>query len=192
MLTIGLNAQQYAPMMFSVLLSSAIALWRWVRTPNGSLQLDRLRMRVPVLGTIWLKYQVSIFTRMMSTLLSGGLPLVPALQTAGASIQSRELTVAVTEAAKRVSEGSPLSRSMEASGRFPALSVEMIEVGESTGALPQMLTSVAEFYEEDVEAALAAAMSLIEPAILIVMALVVGFVLVSLYLPIFKLGGGIH
>jgi type IV pilus assembly protein PilC len=74
---------------------------------------------------------------------------------------------------------------------FPELSVEMIEVGESTGALPQMLTSVAEFYEEDVETALTAALSLIEPAILMVMAVVVGFVLISLYLPVFKLGGGL-
>ena len=81
-----------------------------------------------------------------------------------------------------------MARSLLESGRFPALSVEMIEVGESSGALSQMLTSVAEFYEEDVETALSATLSLIEPAILIIMAVVVGFVLISLYLPIFKLG----
>jgi type IV pilus assembly protein PilC len=139
---------------------------------------------------IWIKYQVSMFTRMMSTLLTGGLPLVPALETAGQSIQSREVANAVTAAAKMVREGQPLARSLMESKRFPELSVEMIEVGESTGALPQMLASVADFYEEDVENALTAALSLIEPMILIFMAFIVGFVLISLYLPIFKLGAG--
>lgn len=191
MLAIGLNAQQFSPLVLAGLVVLGIGAWRWTRTESGALRIDRFCLAVPLVGTIWLKYQVSMFTRMMATLLSGGLPLMPALQTAGASIQSRELAVALTEAARRVSEGQPLSRSLEESGRFPALSVEMIEVGESTGALSQMLTSVAEFYEEDVETALAAALSLIEPAILIVMAVVVGFVLVSLYLPIFKLGGGV-
>jgi type IV pilus assembly protein PilC len=89
-----------------------------------------------------------------------------------------------------VREGQPLSKSLEETGSFPELSVEMIEVGESTGALPAMLNSVAEFYEEDVQTALTALMSLIEPAILIFMGLVVAFVLLSLYLPIFTLGAG--
>ena len=87
-------------------------------------------------------------------------------------------------------EGRPLARSLEEQGIMPDLSVEMIEVGESTGALPAMLTSVAEFYEEDVEAALTAAMALIEPVILIFMGSVVFFVLLSLYLPLFTLGAG--
>jgi type IV pilus assembly protein PilC len=93
-------------------------------------------------------------------------------------------------AAEKVREGSPLARSLEETGVFPDMAVEMIEVGESTGALPAMLTSVAEFYEEDVQTALVAALSLIEPAILIVMGAIVAFVLISLYLPIFSLGAG--
>ena len=190
MLMFGVNAQRYSLVAFVVAVLLAAGLWRWAHSESGALRIDRVRLALPIVGTIWLKYQLSMFTRMMATLLSGGLPLVPALQTASASIQSRELALAVAEAAKRVREGAPLARSLNESGRFPNLSVEMIEVGESTGALSQMLTSVAEFYEEDVEAALAAAMSLIEPAILIVMAVVVGVVLVSLYLPIFKLGSG--
>src|SRR4030081_1663927 len=92
----------------------------------------------------------------------------------------------------RVGEGQTLSGSLEQQKMFPDLSVEMIEVGESTGALPAMLNSVAEFYEEDVQTALGAAMELIEPVILIVMAVFVGGVLISLYLPIFSLGANIH
>jgi type IV pilus assembly protein PilC len=91
-----------------------------------------------------------------------------------------------------VREGQSLAKSLEEQEMFPDLSVEMIEVGESTGALPAMLNSVAEFYEEDVQTALGAAMALIEPLILIVMAVFVGGVLISLYLPIFTLGSGIH
>ena len=99
----------------------------------------------------------------------------------------------MTPHAIKVREGQPLARSLESSTVFPEMSVEMIEVGESTGSLPAMLNSVAEFYEEDVTNALATAMALIEPIILIVMGVVVAFVLISLYLPIFSLGaGGIH
>lgn len=188
MLDFGLAAQKYFLVGLVVAVVVIFALWRWLRSGAGSAQFDRVRLALPLLGNIWLKYQVSMFTRMMSTLLTGGLPLVTALETAGISIQSRSVADAITAAAKAVREGRPLARSLTETGKFPPLSVEMIEVGESTGALPQMLSSVADFYEEDVETALAAALSLIEPAILIVMAIVVGLVLISLYLPIFKLG----
>jgi type IV pilus assembly protein PilC len=191
MLILGVNVQHYALLLLVGAALLGAGLWRWAGSESGALWIDRLRLATPLVGPIWMKYQLSMFTRMMATLLSGGLPLLPALQTAGASIQSGRLAQAIVEAAMQVREGFPLARSLEKSRRFPDLAVEMIEVGESTGALPQMLTSVAEFYEEDVESSLAAAMSLIEPVILIFMAIVVGVVLVSLYLPIFKLGGAI-
>jgi type IV pilus assembly protein PilC len=143
-----------------------------------------------LLGSIWLKYQVALFSRTLGTLISGGIPLVPAMETAGGSIQSRSVSDAIITAAHRVREGYRLSASLAETKKFPDLAVEMIEVGESTGALPAMLTSVSEFYEEDVETALTATMSLIEPALLIVMGVVVIFVLLSLYLPIFTLGAG--
>ena len=103
-------------------------------------------------------------------------------------MESRLVSKAVLDSVHKVREGRPLSRSMEESGVFPELAYEMVEVGESTGALPAMLTSVAEFLEEDVQTALGAALSLIEPAILIVMGIVVAIVLIALYLPIFQLG----
>ena len=105
-------------------------------------------------------------------------------------MSSRRILTGVSEAASRVREGRTLAGSLEEQKMFPDLSVEMIEVGESTGALPAMLNSVAEFYEEDVQTALGAAMALIEPAILIIMAVFVGGVLISLYMPIFTLGSG--
>jgi len=189
-LGIGHFVTKYSLLIIVGLALAAFLAWRWKNTAAGAEQIDRMRLRLPLLGQVWLKYQVAVFSRMMSTLLQGGLPLVPALETAGASMQSRLIANGLRAASVRVREGQPLSRSMEQTGVFPELSIEMMEVGESTGALPGMLTSVAEFYEEDVQNALTAAMSLIEPAILIVMGVVVGFVLVSLYLPIFSMGAG--
>jgi type IV pilus assembly protein PilC len=163
-------------------------LWRWSKTEGGAMAIDRVRLGLPLAGEIWLKYQVAIFSRTLSTLLSGGLPLVQALETAGSSVESKLLSNAVLQSVQKVREGRPLSRSLEETKRFPELAVEMIEVGESTGALPAMLTSIAEFLEEDVQTALSAALSLIEPVILIVMGVVVATVLIALYLPIFSLG----
>jgi len=163
-------------------------LWRWSKTEAGAMTIDRFRLALPIAGDIWLKYQVAIFSRTMSTLLSGGLPLVQALETAGSSIESKLVSNAVLQSVQKVREGRPLSQSLEETKIFPELSFEMIEVGESTGALPAMLTSVAEFLEEDVQTALSAALSLIEPVILIVMGFVVATVLIALYLPIFSLG----
>lgn len=163
-------------------------IWRWSKTDSGSIAIDRFRLSIPIAGTIWLKYQVAIFSRTMSTLLSGGLPLVQALETAGNAMESKLLANAILDCVHKVREGRPLSASLEETKVFPELAYEMVEVGESTGALPAMLTSVAEFLEEDVQTALAAALSLIEPVILIVMGAVVATVLIALYLPIFSLG----
>jgi type IV pilus assembly protein PilC len=193
MLAIGTNAQHYAPYVALALIIAGFLIWRWMKSDAGATQVDRIKLKTPLLGDIWLKYQVAVFSRMLSTLLAGGLPLVPALETAGESMQSRLIAHGVEGATVKVREGQPLARSLETSSVFPEMSVEMIEVGESTGSLPAMLNSVAEFYEEDVTNALATAMALIEPLILVVMGVVVAFVLISLYLPIFSLGaGGIH
>jgi type IV pilus assembly protein PilC len=192
MLAVGTSAQKYAPFAAVGLVALVLAAWRWKSSDRGAHAIDRAMLKLPVMGDIWLKYQVANFSRMLSTLLSGGLPLVPSLETAGASMSSREILNGVMETAARVREGQTLSGSLEEQKMFPDLAVEMIEVGESTGALPAMLNSVAEFYEEDVETALGAAMALIEPLILIIMAVFVGGVLISLYLPIFSLGSGIH
>jgi type IV pilus assembly protein PilC len=194
MLNIGTHAQKYAPVVAILLVVLIAAFWRWKATDRGAETVDRAVLALPLVGQIWLKYQVSNFSRMLSTLLAGGLPLVPSLETAGASMSSRRILNGITEATARVREGKSLAKSLEDQKMFPDLSVEMIEVGESTGALPAMLNSVAEFYEEDVQTALGAVMALIEPVILIVMAVFVGGVLISLYMPLFSLGssGTIH
>ncbi len=192
MLAVGNNAQKYAPFAVVGVVVFLVALWRWKSTDRGADRIDRFVLWLPLLGDIWLKYQVANFARMLSTLLTGGMPLVSSLETAGISMSSRRILNGVNESVGRVREGQPLAKALEEQKMFPDLSVEMIEVGESTGALPAMLNSVAEFYEEDVQTALGAAMALIEPIILIIMAVFVGGILISLYLPIFTLGSSIH
>jgi type IV pilus assembly protein PilC len=192
MLNVGTHAQRYAPIAAAAVIIGVLLLWQWKRTDRGAEAVDRGILRLPILGDVWLKYQVANFSRMLSTLLAGGMPLVPSLETAGASMSSRRILNGIKNAAVHVREGQALAKSLEQQNMFPDLSVEMIEVGESTGALPAMLNSVAEFYEEDVQTALGAAMALIEPVILIIMAVFVGGILISLYLPIFTLGSSIH
>ena len=188
MLAVGVNAQKYAPFVLVGLVVAGFLFWRWKETDRGADRIDRLILSLPLLGGIRIKHQVASFSRMLSTLLQGGLPLVPSMETAGSSMSSRRILKGVMRAGIRVREGQGLAPSLEEQKIFPDLAVEMIEVGESTGALPAMLNSVAEFYEEDVQTALSAAMALIEPLILIIMAVFVGGVLISLYLPIFTLG----
>jgi type IV pilus assembly protein PilC len=188
MLAVGVIAQKYAPFILIAVVVAGIVLWRWKSTEGGADRIDRVVLSMPLLGEIRLKHQVASFSRMLSTLLQGGMPLVPSLETAGSSMTSQRIIKGVMRACVRVREGQGLAGSLEEQEIFPSLAVEMIEVGESTGALPAMLNSVADFYEEDVQTALAASMALIEPLILIVMAIFVGGVLASLYLPIFSLG----
>jgi type IV pilus assembly protein PilC len=190
LLELGQNAQHYGLYVAAVLVLVGFLLYRWIKTDRGATTVDRIRIALPLFGTVWLKYQVGLFSRTLSTLLTGGLPLVPSLETAARSIDSRQIGIAVAKSVETVREGKGLSESLQATKVFPELAIEMIEVGESTGALPQMLNSVAEFFEEDVQTNLTAAMSLIEPLILILMGVVVVTILIALYLPIFSLSAG--
>jgi type IV pilus assembly protein PilC len=165
-----------------------VGFYRFAITDRGKDFVDGVRIRMPILGKIWLKYQVALFTRTLATLLTGGLSLVPSLETAARSISSRRVSKAVFESISTVREGRSLADALLETKVFPDLATEMIAVGEQTGALPAMLNSVGEFFDEDVATALAAALALIEPIILIIMGVVVVFILISLYLPIFSMG----
>jgi type IV pilus assembly protein PilC len=188
LLVVGKNFQHYIFWVLAGVLIVAYAIYRYSRSDAGATRIDSIRIGLPVFGKIWSKYQVALFARTLSTLLTGGLPPLPSLETAARSISSGIICRAVLTSVGGVREGKSLARSLEKTEVFPDLAIEMIDVGESTGALPQMLNSVAEFFEEDVQTALTAALALIEPAILIVMGVVVVLILIALYLPIFSLG----
>jgi type IV pilus assembly protein PilC len=164
----------------------ALGVFFWSRSEEGGKAFDRLKFRLPLIGDTSLKFQVAQFCRTLATLLTGGTPLVAGLQTAGDAIDSQQLRSSMTRATQMVREGDSLNTALASTQIMPALALDMIEVGESSGALAPMLTSVAEFYEEEVNLRLSAMVSLIEPAILIFMGLLVAFILISLYLPIFS------
>jgi len=192
LIAIGTTARSYVLLGFGVLVAGIFAFRYWSRTSSGAERIDRVLMKTPLVGDVWLKYQVAQFSRVLGTLLVGGIPLMPALDTSADSLGTQVLKKVLQQAAKTVREGQSLSKSLRATNVFPGLSIDMIEVGESTGALPQMLSSVAEFYEDDVSTRVTAGLSLIEPIIMIFMGIFVAFVLISLYLPIFSLADSIR
>ena len=165
------------------------ALFWLLRSGAATSPLERMTLLAPVVGRLWIRYQVAQLSRLLSTLLAGGIPLVRALETAGESMGSGLLRGKLAAVRDRVREGQPLAESMQETEVFPSLAIEMVRVGESTGALPQMLTSVAEFFDEEVQTKTTALLNLVEPAIMIFMGIFVAFVLISLYLPIFSLAG---
>ena len=153
----------------------AVAVYFWSRTEEGGVAFDRL------------KFQVAQFSRTLSTLLTGGTPLVAGLQTASDAISSKLVRGTVSQATQMVREGESLHGALAATRVMPPMALDMIEVGESSGALAPMLNSVAEFYEDEVNLKLGAMVALIEPIMLIFMGILVAFILISLYLPIFSL-----
>jgi type IV pilus assembly protein PilC len=192
LIAIGTTARNYVLLGAAAVIGAIFTFIWWSRKETAQEKIDRVKIKVPLFGNIWIKYQVAQFSRVLGTLLTGGIPLVQGLETAADSLGTPLLRKTLDKAGKMVREGQSLSSSLSATGIFPELSVDMIEVGESTGALPAMLTSVAEFYEEDVNTKMTAALSLIEPAIMIFMGMFVAFVLIALYLPIFSLADTIR
>lgn len=192
LIAVGTTARSYVLVAFAVLVCAGVALYFWAKRESSRETLDRWKKSMPVAGEIWTKYQVAQLSRVLGTLLVGGIPLVQALETAGRSLGTVLLKKALDKTSILVREGKSLSSSLKSTGIVPGLAIDMMEVGESTGALPQMLSSVAEFYEEDVSTRMTALLSLIEPVIMIFMGIFVAFVLVALYLPIFSLANTIR
>src|ERR1700722_16794854 len=171
----------------------AFGVFLWSRTDEGGATFDRLNFQLPVIGDTLLKFQVAQFSRTLATLLTGGTTLVAALQTASDSLSSKLVRVTILRATQMVREGESLHGALASTGVLPEMALDMVEVGESSGALGPMLTSIAEFYEEEVSLRLGALVSIIEPVMLIFMGILVAFILISLYLPIFSLSmsGGV-
>jgi len=186
LVTVTVDYRLYILGLIAAVFLTLLGVFFWSRSEEGGVAFDRMKFRIPVLGETLLKFQVAQFCRTLATLLTGGTPLVSALQTAGESITSRLLQGTVGRATQMVREGESLHGALSASRVMPELALDMIEVGESSGALAPMLNSVAEFYEEEVSLRLGAMVAVIEPVILIFMGLLVAFILISLYLPIFS------
>ncbi len=164
------------------------AVWAWGRQPGRGAQLDRLLLRLPFIGDVANRFSTSQLSRTLATLLSGGIPLVSALDVAARSVGNRYVSRHLSSIAGEVREGGSLSMSMRDSGLFPPVAVKMIEVGESTGALQDMLNAVADFFDEEIETTLGRFMTLIEPLLLVIMGIVIAALLLALYWPLLQLG----
>jgi type IV pilus assembly protein PilC len=166
-------------------------VWAWVRQPGQKQRLDRLLLRVPMLGPIAQKFSTSQGARTLATLLGGGIPLVNALEVTSRSLSNQHMAAQLTIAAQQVREGRSLAGTLQESGSFPDVAIKMVEVGESTGALQEMLNSLADFYDEEIDTSLARFVTIIEPALLVIMGVVIAGLLLSLYLPLFNLSSAL-
>jgi len=186
LVAVTMDYRYYILGLVALIALAAIAVFFWSRSEQGGVAFDKLKFRIPVIGPTLLKFQVAQFCRTLATLLTGGTPLVAALATASESIGSPLVRGTVVQATRMVREGESLHGALAANRVMPDMALDMIEVGESSGALAPMLNSVAEFFEEEVTLKLGAMVALIEPLILIFMGLLVAGILISLYLPIFS------
>jgi type IV pilus assembly protein PilC len=186
LIAVTIDYRPYILGFIALVILTILGIFFWSRSEEGGVAFDRLKFRLPVLGETLLKFQVAQFCRTLATLLTGGTPLVAALSTATESISSKLVRGSVVRATQMVREGESLHGALAATTVMPEMALDMIEVGESSGAMAPMLNSVAEFYEEEVSLRFAAMVSLIEPLILVFMGVVVAGILISLYLPIFS------
>lgn len=162
------------------------------RRPQTRLAWERLKFRLPLVGKLVLKFSVAEFARTLSTLLQGGIPIVAAMETARDSVSSPLLAQAIGQSQQEVIAGRSLSASLRQTGFFPPVALDMMEVGESTGAMSSMLEGLAEFFEEDVNIDLSTLVALIDPIMIAAIAIVVAFVLIAFYMPLFSLAGQVH
>lgn len=162
---------------------------RVAETPEGRVAVDRMKLRVPLLGPILHRFALSEFSRALSTLLTGGIPLVPAFEIAVSAVGNAQVRRQIEPTIQMVREGKPFYAALEESKVFTDMSIDMVKVGEATGSLDEMLMSVSDFLDEQVETQMARLLSLVEPMMLVVMGLIIGLLLVSIYLPMFSMLG---
>ncbi|HKF44864.1 MAG TPA: type II secretion system F family protein [Thermoanaerobaculia bacterium] len=174
-------------LLLVVLIVGGFFATRWLKSSRGAEWGDSFILKLPVLGGIFRRFAISQFTRSLATLLGGGTPLVPALENASAAVGNRFVSRQIGEIVPKIREGGELWRALEGTGIFTNLTIEMIKVGEASGALEEMLSSVSEFYDEEIDLLLARVISFVEPAILVIMGGVIMTILLSVYLPIFRL-----
>jgi type IV pilus assembly protein PilC len=171
------------------LVAAVVALILWAGTGGGRNRIDEFKLKAPIVGNLWTMFSMAQLSRTLATLLQGGIPLLSALEVARDATGNRVISKSIVGAIVSVREGQSLSDSLERSGHFPDLAVEMMRVGEQTGSLPEMLNHVADFYDEDVSIQSTALLSWVEPVILICVAIFVAMLLIALYLPIFSIRG---
>ncbi|MGE5236231.1 MAG: type II secretion system F family protein [Acidobacteriota bacterium] len=174
-------------LIIGVAAAGVIAVRRYYATPQGKLVIDRMLLKSPILGTVLRKIAVARFCRTLGTLLSAGVPVLESLEITARTSGNAVIEQAILEVRKQVEEGKSMAEPLKSTGQFPAMVVQMISVGETTGAMDTMLAKIAEFYEEEVDVAVAGMMKLIEPIMILFLGVVIGGIVIAMYLPMFDL-----
>ena len=187
-IAVSVVLRTYFFLILAGLLAVAALLWAWLKQPDRGAIVDQALLRVPAIGNVAAKFASSQLSRTLATLLGGGIPLVNALDVAARSVGNRHFSRQLATISQEVREGQALSASMASRGVFPSVAVKMVEVGESTGALQEMLNNVADFFDEEIETTLSRFMTLIEPLLLVVMGIVIAALLLALYMPLLQMG----
>ncbi len=190
-LTISFFLRDHFLIIAGLIVLSVWGFRRWARTPSGQIAVDRARLRIPIVGQIFRYFALSEFCRSLATLLSGGIPLLAALDTAVSSVSNAFVRMKMRPSIGEVREGQAFYQSVENTEVFPALGIDMIKVGEATGALDEMLNSVSDYFDEQIETRTQRLLSLVEPVMLVVMGVIVAGLLISIYLPMFSVLGQI-
>lgn len=164
----------------------------WSKSEKGAYQVDFLKLRAPVVGELVLKMSIARFSRTFGTLISSGVPMLRSLEIVGETSGNRVLIEAIDGARNSIREGQRLSQPLSASGLFPSMVTHMIDIGEESGRLSEMLVKIGDFYDQEVEATVKGLTSMIEPMLIIFMGVVVGFIAISVMTPIFKLVNSIN
>ncbi len=201
------GAELPGPTQFVINLSNAVIAWAWylamvpilaiaafkftAKTEKGRFQIDRASLTIPVFGDLIRKSAVARFTRTLSTLVSSGVPILDALSITARTAGNKVLEKALVEARSSIASGRTIAEPLTESKVFPPMVCQMIAVGETTGALDAMLNKIADFYDDEVDNTVANLMSLLEPAVIMFLGVVIGGLVVSMYLPIFKLGAAV-
>ena len=191
LLDIVTQLQTYVVPGLLTLLGVGLTVRTYYRTPAGRLAIDRLLLRLPILGPIFVKHHTIQLTRTFATILAGGTPLVEALQIGRGAVSNRFVSKGLAAAVEKIREGATLAAALDRPKVFPKLAIEMISVGEETGSLENMLRDVAEFYESDLDLRLTQLMTWIEPALLLIMGVLVGAIVIVMYLPVFQMAGNV-
>ena len=185
------SISNFAGTYFLVMLLGAVgavvAFVAWLKQPGNRRSFDKWTLSIPMLGPIAQMFATSQAARTLATLLGGGIPLVNAIDVSARSIGNQYMAHELTTAAQQVREGRALASAMMQSGAFPDVAVKMVEVGESTGALQEMLNSLSEFYDEEIETSLTRFITIVEPTLLVIMGIIIAALLLSLYMPLFNL-----
>jgi type IV pilus assembly protein PilC len=184
--------KEYFLAIIAVLVLMLIGFRYWVKTETGRRNTDRWLLKIPLLGSLMIQHNIIRVSRTLSTILTGGIPLVPALGMVVRAVTNQDLSLRIQQSMEQVKEGVSLARAFAGMAFFPRMLVEMVEVGEQTGSLPEMLREIADFQEDELDLRLTRLMTWIEPSILLIMGVFVSTIVIIMYLPIFNLAGTIQ